>query len=112
MFKHAKQNSTELCNGIGQGVPFIDNEFIIFNGSESLDQDYETCEISKNDTGFIFCKTASMPYDKYVVAIYMYIESLGYAQFDSDGMINSIIEDESTMQGFDIFNAIQKVIQQ
>lgn len=59
----------QIKGGDGTGRPVIDNSDIIFNGDASKDEDHETFQLSKCNSGFQFCKTARKPYDRYVKAV-------------------------------------------
>lgn len=65
MFHRLKQ----IKGGSGTGRPIIDNSDIIFNGDADKDEDHETFQLSKCNSGFQFCKTARKPYDRYVKAV-------------------------------------------
>ena len=64
IFKTFPEVSKGLKGGDGyNGEPFIDEEFIIFNGDAERNEDYETFYIDAYDMDFHFCKTARQPYD-------------------------------------------------
>jgi hypothetical protein len=59
----------QVKGGDGTGRPVIDNSDIIFNGDRAKEEDHETFQLTKCDSGHQFCKTARKPYDRYVKAI-------------------------------------------
>lgn len=62
-----------LAGGMGTGEPAISVDEIVFNGSNRLNEDYETMALSKiqPEPGEYFdcVKTAHKPYDKIVTAL-------------------------------------------
>lgn len=68
---HYKSYPLVLRNGLGEGVPVITSQEIIFNGDGSEGLDHETFIFSfvNPDDQSGFCKTARKPYDLVVCAV-------------------------------------------
>ena len=62
-----------LAGADGQGSPVFDGRILVFNGCG--DAAYETFAITPEQTGFQFTKTAQRPYDAYVKAALILIQS-------------------------------------
>lgn len=80
-----------VCGPLGTGEPELSAEDGIWlNGSEALDEDYETFHLpgtnGLDDTGLDgFCKTARRPYDTVVAAILISCAVRNGQRFDTDG---------------------------
>ncbi|QOD06092.1 hypothetical protein [Pseudarthrobacter sp. BIM B-2242] len=80
-----------ICGPLGTGAPKLDLEDGIWlNGSEALDEDYETFHLPGTDgvdgSGLDgFCKTGRRPYDTVVTAIYISAAVRNGQRFGTDG---------------------------
>jgi hypothetical protein len=103
----AKRRGISLCNGVGEKgtEPSFNVEEIMFNGDESKGEDHETMVINRKcppkepwqrRRGFGFCKTARKPYDAVVVAVLIFLDTLGAHEISSDG------EAEEWVDGLDL----------
>ena len=85
--KIIKESGVLIRGGSGDSdsTPSVLKYMIRLNGDEVDDQGHETFQIGAGDTKFNFCKTARKPYDVVVVAICIYLKSLGIFSWSSDG---------------------------
>ena len=58
-----------IRGGHGSGEPDISPTGIHFNGDDTLDESYESFDLTVDLSGFNFCKTAQRPYDVVVTAV-------------------------------------------
>lgn len=72
-------------NSDSASAPEVTKDHIWLNGDDKDDQGHETFGIKVDDSEFNFCKTARKPYDVVVVAICIYLKSLGIFDWSSDG---------------------------
>jgi hypothetical protein len=61
-------------DGAAGTKPVVNFERVSFNGVE--DDAHETCVILRRAESFTFCKTAHMPYDSVVVAVYKAVRDI------------------------------------
>lgn len=71
--KLLKNSKVPLGNGYGDAdsKPVFSKDYIAFNGLG--DDAHETAAVTKEASGFEFCKTARKPYDSVVVEFYKLI---------------------------------------
>lgn len=85
---HYKDYPLVLRNGLGEGVPVITSQEIIFNGDRSEGLHHETFVFSfvNPDDQSGFCKTARKPYDLVVCAVLISLANrVDGFEFSSDG---------------------------
>lgn len=81
-----ESSKVSICDGMGEGVPLITSEEIMFNGDASNDEAFETMHIRKEiPTEWNFCKTGRRPYDEVVVAVLFAATKLKILTWSSDG---------------------------
>lgn len=84
--KLLKNSKVPLANGAGdEGTkPQFDDNAISFNGVG--EDSHETAFVSKDASGFEFCKTAQKPYDSIVVKFYKLVRKYDpLVKLSSDG---------------------------
>lgn len=64
-----RNSNVSIKGPVGVDQAIITTEKIQFNGSKSLDEDYETFTLALTDEDWKFCKTRRMPYDEVVTAV-------------------------------------------
>lgn len=105
--KIVELGGVEICGGLGTGKPVITENEIVLNGSERLNQDYETFALTNPPEDFNFTKTEYRPYDKVVVAILcsaLYLKCRGSKNISSDGNYG----DWDSSGGIDLFKRHMK----
>ena len=87
-----KTTCVQLASWDGTGKPEVSDEQVAFNGV-APDEDYESCILKRDATGFSFCKTrGDRPYDPVVGAVFLAF------QFQHRG---TIVSSDGDMKGED-----------
>lgn len=90
IISHAEAEGIALAGPSGYGEPIVTQAEVALNGSEELEQDYESFIYSPGD-GWTFCKTGREPYDAVVGAILLRLLSVGpLSGFSSDGQFDDV----------------------
>ena len=84
---------------MGEGVPSITKDEIMFNGNGDMGEEFETLYIDRNNVkNWSFCKTGVRPYDEVVVAVLIIASNLRILTWNSDGRnIDGDFDDANTL---------------
>lgn len=92
IISHAEAEGISIAGPSGYGTPIVTQAEVALNGSEELEQDYESFIYSPGG-GWSFCKTARNPYDAVVGAILLRLLASGQLSgFNSDGGFEDVVD--------------------